>query len=96
MFKLVHLHKFKLLYIYKGMTLQKNSLKFHYFLIFPQKERPTCENLPLKIKQKILLTKRGGGGGVIIKLFNSKISLNYVSFISKNVKCIATLLEKMK
>jgi len=38
----------------------------------------------------------GGGGGVIIKLFNSKISLNYVSFISKNVKCIATLLEKMK
>ncbi len=34
------------------------------------------------------------GWGRVIQLFNSKISPNYVSFISTKVKCIATSLEK--
>jgi len=34
-----------------------------------------------------------GKGGVVIPLFNAKISPNYVSFISMKVKCLAKLLE---
>jgi hypothetical protein len=68
--------------------LGKFSLNFHCFLIFSQKEPPSCKNLPPKIKQKILLTKGGWG---VIQLFDAKISPNYVYFISTKVKCIATL-----
>jgi len=69
----------------------KNPWIFITFYVFPQKEPPTCENLPPRIKQKILLVKGVSG----IQLFNGKISPNYVSFISSKVNCIATLLEKI-
>jgi hypothetical protein len=49
--------------------LSKISLKFHYLFILPQKEPRTFEDLPPRIKQKILLTKGVG----IIQLFNFKI-----------------------
>jgi len=75
------------------MTPLKNKLKFYYLKTFPHKESPTCENLPPKIKQKIFLTK---GWGRVIKLFNSKISPIYVTFIFTKVKCIVTLLNIYK
>jgi hypothetical protein len=69
-----------------------SPLKLYFEISFkkkiPQKEPPICKILPPKIKQKILLTK---GWGRVIQLFNSKISPNYVSFISTKVKCIVIL-----
>jgi len=70
------------------MTPLQFVLKFHYLKNFPQNEPPICENLPPKIKEKVFLIK---GWGRVIQLLNSKISPNYVSFISTKVKCIATL-----
>jgi hypothetical protein len=48
------------------MTPFEKILKFHYFLIFPQKEPPTCEKLPPKIKTKSIVDQRAEEGNPTI------------------------------
>jgi len=78
--------------IFKGITSppKKNIFEISLFSNFSPKKTTNFQKFATKIKQKILLIK---GQGRVIQLLNSKISPNYVCFISIKVKCIATLLK---
>jgi hypothetical protein len=80
-----HIYIYIYIYIYiRNDPPQNISLKFHYFLFFPQKELPTYEILPPKIKQKILLINEGEGNLSIQPQNITKLSF----LIFAKVKCI--------